>query len=186
MLRIAVDDEIEIRLLQEHHAEEMFAVIDRNRQHIRQWLPWPDFTHSPDDSLEFIHKCLVRFERREEIACGIWCRSRLSGGIGAQLDRASRTASLGYWIDRELEGRGIVIRSAKAMLRYLFVEWNCARVEIRCATGNRRSRAIPERLGFRHERTLPGAFVLGEQILDIELYAMLRPEWESAIAHEPA
>jgi ribosomal-protein-serine acetyltransferase len=184
MLRIAVDEEIEIRMLQEHHAEEMYAVIDRNRRHIRQWLPWPDFTHSPGDSREFVRKCVFRFERREEIACGIWYRSRFSGGIGAHFDRTSRTASLGYWIDGELEGKGIVTRSAKAMLRYLFDQWNCARVEIRCAAGNMRSRAIPERLGFRHDGTLPGAFMLGGRTLDLELYSMLRSEWEAAIARE--
>jgi len=53
-------------------------------------------------------------------------------------------------------------------------------VEIRAATGNRRSRAIPERLGFAAEGTLRAAERLGERRLDHVVYAMLAPAWAAA------
>lgn len=185
MLRIAVDHQIEVRVLEEHHAGELYALIDRNREHIRQWLPWPDFTRSVDDSKEFIRRSMVRFGHQEELACGIWYRSRLTGGTGAHFDRANRTAAVGYWIDKELEGQGVVWRTTKAMVRYLFAHWAIQRVEIRCASGNHRSRKIPERLGFHNDGTLRSAFVLGDKTLDVVVYSMLLPEWESATAREP-
>jgi ribosomal-protein-serine acetyltransferase len=47
------------------------------------------------------------------------------------------------------------------------------KVDIRCASGNRRSRAIPERLGFTHEGTLRQAERVYEAWFDHEVYALL-------------
>ena len=58
--------------------------------------------------------------------------------------------------------------------------WELHRVEIRVATGNARSRAIPERLGFRREGTLRGAERHGERFLDLDVFALLAP---SGAAH---
>lgn len=47
------------------------------------------------------------------------------------------------------------------------------KVEIRAATANHRSRAIPERLGFTHEGTLRRAERVYDTWLDLETYALL-------------
>ena len=52
------------------------------------------------------------------------------------------------------------------------------RVEIRAAPENRRSRAIPERLGFTEEGTLRQAERVGERYLDSAVYAMLAEDWK--------
>ncbi len=36
-----VSDDIELRLLEEHHVEEFYAWQMRNREHLREWLDWP-------------------------------------------------------------------------------------------------------------------------------------------------
>jgi ribosomal-protein-serine acetyltransferase len=38
MFTFKVDNEIEIELLQQHHKEELFNLIDENRDHLRKWL----------------------------------------------------------------------------------------------------------------------------------------------------
>jgi ribosomal-protein-serine acetyltransferase len=50
-------------------------------------------------------------------------------------------------------------------------------VEVRAAPGNRRSRAIPERLGFRQEGILRDAEWLYDHYVDLVVYAMLADDW---------
>jgi ribosomal-protein-serine acetyltransferase len=51
-------------------------------------------------------------------------------------------------------------------------------VEIHCATGNRKSCAIPERLGFRLEGLLREAHFVNGRYDDLNVYAMLASEWQ--------
>jgi ribosomal-protein-serine acetyltransferase len=67
-----------------------------------------------------------------------------------------------------------------AMLDYLFHEAKLHRVCIRCATGNTRSCAIPERLGFRREGLEREAELLGDRWVDLWNWAVLEDEWRGA------
>jgi ribosomal-protein-serine acetyltransferase len=55
--------------------------------------------------------------------------------------------------------------------------WQLNRVEVRAAVENRRSRAIPERLGFRQEGTLRQAELVDGRYLDSVMYSMLAADW---------
>jgi ribosomal-protein-serine acetyltransferase len=67
--------------------------------------------------------------------------------------------------------------SCGCLLDYAFRNLGMNRVEIRCATGNTRSRAIPERLGFKEEGTVRQAEWLYDHYVDHVVYSMLRDEW---------
>ena len=65
-----------------------------------------------------------------------------------------------------------------ALLNHAFERWELARVEIRAGVANQRSRAIPERLGFREEGVLRGAERIGTRVIDHVVYVMTAREWE--------
>ena len=69
-------------------------------------------------------------------------------------------------------------RACRALVTHAFRELGLHRVEIRAAPGNRRSRAIPERLGFRQEGILRDAEWPYDHYVDLVVYAMLADEWE--------
>ena len=53
------------------------------------------------------------------------------------------------------------------------------RVEIRAAPENRRSRAIPERLGFQREGVLRETERVGDRYLDEVVYGMIASDWQN-------
>jgi ribosomal-protein-serine acetyltransferase len=64
-----------------------------------------------------------------------------------------------------------------ALLDHAFGVWRLERVEIQAAVENRRSRAVPERLGFREEGVRSQAERHGDHFVDLVLYAMLAADW---------
>lgn len=95
------------------------------------------------------------------------------GSIGARIDSYIGVADLGYWIDADAEGRGVVIHAARALIDHLHHDRGIRRIEIRTATDNIRSRAVAERLGFTHEGTLTAAQIVGDRVNDIALYGLV-------------
>ena len=178
MFSTTIREGFELRLVEERHADEMFATVDRNRGYLRQWLPWVDATKRVDDSLAFIRSVLEMFAAQDGFTAAIWHRERVAGVIGThRIDWRNRRVELGYWLAEEFQGRGLMSDACRLAIAHLFGEMDLHRVEIRCAAGNAKSNAIPRRLGFKHEGTLRDAELVNGRYLDLLVYAMLKSEW---------
>ena len=68
--------------------------------------------------------------------------------------------------------------ACRTMTRHALGELKLNRVEIRCAVGNERSRAIPKRLGFSEEGRLRGVEWLYDHFEDHIVYSLLAGEIE--------
>ena len=168
-----------LRLLEEGHAEEVFAVVDRERAYLREWLPWVDSTAGVDDTRSFIKSALGQFAANEGFSAGIWQKGQIIGVIGThKIDWLNHRVEIGYWIAAGAQGGGIVTAACRAVIDHAFKEWKLNRVEIHCATGNQKSCAIPKRLGFQLEGTKREAQFINGQYLDIDVYAMLSRDWK--------
>jgi len=53
-LEFAVGDKTRMRTLAGEDAQELFALIDRNRSHLRPWMSWLDATTCVDNVRTFI------------------------------------------------------------------------------------------------------------------------------------
>jgi ribosomal-protein-serine acetyltransferase len=99
----------------------------------------------------------------------------LVGTIALTVGENAREAEVGYWLSEKAQGHGIVSRATRALVRFSFVDLRLRLVVIKCAKGNVKSRAVPERLGFTLEATLREREMGGQDQL---VYSLLRTEWE--------
>jgi ribosomal-protein-serine acetyltransferase len=170
-----------MRQFEPRDAETVFAVVDRNREHLRQWLPWVDRTHSPEDIRQFILRVQAQSEADQGPNAGVWVDGVFAGNVGCQpINWPNRSSSLGYWIDAAQQGKGVITRCCAAMLDYLFDELRMHRLEIRCGRGNTQSCAIPERLGFTREGSLREGEWVNDRWVDLVVWGMLEEQWRSA------
>jgi ribosomal-protein-serine acetyltransferase len=170
--KIGVD--IELRLLEERHAEQIFALIAENRER----HPDLDKDFSLEDTKKKIRHDLALFADNKGLNVGIWLEGNLAGSVRYhEIDWSNRSSELGYWIGVAFEGKGLVTKACQALIDHAFKELGLNRMVISCARGNQRSRAIPERLGFTQEGVLRQSEWLQDHFTDMVVYGMLASEW---------
>ena len=180
MLRFVLSDLCHLRLFEETDAEEFHRLIDTNRAHLTPWMPWAA-DQAPEGTLRFIRLTRRQVADNDGFQTAIVCDGRIVGAVGFHgVDSDHRSTSIGYWLDAGHQGRGIMTGGVRALVDHALRRWELNRVEIRAAPENRRSRAIPERLGFRQEGVLREAERVGDRYLDSVVYAMLASAWPSA------
>jgi len=177
-LRLRIDDNSELELINQSHAEELFDLIEENRDFLKRWLPWLDNNRYFQNTIDFIHITQMQYERSETVQFALLYRGKIAGVLGYhRIDWMNRYTSIGYWIGESFQGKGLVTKACARVLDYSFGKIGLHRIEIRCATENTRSRAIPERLGFKEEGLIRQAEWLYDHYVDHVVYGMLESEW---------
>lgn len=171
-----IDDHAFVRTLEPDDAEELFAVVDANRDRLRPWMPWEPTTRSAVDIRAFIDRCRSETALRLE-GNGVWVDGALGGSIGLRIDDEDSKGEIGYWIGGRFEGRGIVTRACRLFIDHGFRRLGLHRISIHAAVSNARSRAVAERLGFRQEGIERGAERVADGYHDLAVYGMLADEW---------
>jgi ribosomal-protein-serine acetyltransferase len=169
-----------LRPFEEGDAEELFALTDRHRSQLEPWLPWVPFTTSPADSLEFIRMTRRQLGDDEGMQLALVEADGALAGVAGfhRFDWANRATTIGYWLGADRQGRGLMTAAVRALVDHAF-DRGLHRIEIAAAVENARSRAIPERLGFREEGVRRQAERHGDRWLDLVVYAVLAPEWRA-------
>jgi ribosomal-protein-serine acetyltransferase len=185
-LKLRVDDSVVLRQISEDDAAELTDLIDRNRSHLREWLPWLDSSTGIHDTARFIGRSMEQAEDDNGYTLVIVCDGMLAGVIGQHyLDSQNRRTEIGYWLDSARQGGGIVTRSAARLTDYSFSDQDCNSVILHCALGNAKSRTIAERLGFTQEGILREAEWLYDHYVDLVVYSMLKSQWTRRTARPP-
>ena len=177
MFVLPVDQEIELVLAEERHAEEVAALIVRNQERLARWEPWAQYPATTEAVRRFIRACLEGFASGSQAQTYVRFHGAIVGSCGLRIHGSPGLGEIGYWLDGEHEGRGIATRAARALVDAAFRERRLARVELRTAVDNVRSRALAERLGFRHEGVLRNAQAFADRRVDMALYAILARDW---------
>ncbi len=178
MFKHIIDEDVELRLLDVCHSQEMFNLIDSSREHLRKYLPWVDDTISVNDTRTFIESSKSKYASNNGFDVGIWYKGELAGVIGFHsINRSIKEISIGYWLSERFLGKGIMTKACREFIHFAFNNYKFNRVEIRCAEDNFKSRAIPERLGFTKEGIIRDGELLGEGYVNCVVYGILKREW---------
>jgi ribosomal-protein-serine acetyltransferase len=169
---------IELRLFELRDAETIFKVVDRNRAYLREWLPWVDLTTSPEHIRSFIGRVRDQFDSSRGPQTGIWIDGEFAGSVGCHpIDWQNKHCSIGYWIEQGHQGKGVMTRCCSSLIDYLFRDLGLHRITVQCGTGNHRSCAIPERLGFTREGVARESEWVNDRWVDLVVWSMLAREW---------
>lgn len=173
-----IDEDISLRMLTNNDADRLFEITDQSRIYLREWLPWVDQTKTIKDSEAFIQMSIQMYIDRIGLTTGIFYKNVLVGVAGFnRIDWENKIGYIGYWLGNDYQGRGIMTRAVRALINFAFNEYELNRIDIRAASGNIKSQAIPKRLGFTNEGLLRQTEWLYDHFVDHIVYGLLKSEW---------
>lgn len=173
MIEKKINSDLYLKLLEKEDAYRLFDIINFNREYLRCWLPWLDHTKDVEYIKQNIEEANEKYNNNMGFELGIWYKSCLVGVIGIhEINLKEQKTAISYWLAEEYQGNGIITNSVKFVISYVFKEIKLKKIEIRCAVDNKKSRAIPERLGFKFESIKELAENLYGKIHDHAIYSI--------------
>lgn len=177
--KMDIDKDICLILMEPSLQDEYVALVNRNRDHLTRWLPWVNNMQSKEDAVTFIERTRKQWFNHEGFTAGIMYRGKLCGVAGYNsLNRKQKHVALGYWLDKDHQGKGIMTKVVAYLLHYAFTAMDMNRVEVRTEVDNSKSRAIPERLGFIEEGVARQSAIVNGCYIDHMIYSLLKSEWK--------
>jgi ribosomal-protein-serine acetyltransferase len=168
-----------LKTIQPESAETIYQAIDSSRQHLGRWLPFVSQTTSVSDTRRFIQSVLTSKCPKKDEIFEIWYHEKFAGLIGfKEIDVANRQVEIGYWLRETMTGKGIMLDSCRMLIQHAFSTMNLNRIMIKVAIGNKRSIAIPEKLGFLIEGIQREGELLHGEFVDLRVYSLLKSDWK--------
>ncbi len=157
------------------------------RNRCRDWLvPWEPRSKgaplAPEDSASFAARCGMR-ERERQLGSGfgfgIFFKGRFVGEVTlSSIQRGPfQNGSIGYWIDKEAAGQGLIPEAVVVVLKFAFETLRLHRIEVAIIPRNRPSRRVVEKLDMRSEGVALGFLEINGEWEDHVRYAMTAEEW---------
>ena len=175
-----IDDDLQLRLLEAKDASDLFRLVDSSRAHLGEYLDFVDDYRSVEAASGFITRCLKLQNQRTGLGIGIRFKKSLAGVVTYDyLDWGNSATRIGFWLGTGFEGRGLMTRTCSVLVSLAFREMGLNRVEIWCASENKRCRLVPERLGFHEEGVYRDRERVRDHFVDIVSYGMIAPEWKN-------
>jgi RimJ/RimL family protein N-acetyltransferase len=152
--RMQLDDETVLRLFAVEDADALARTVRESLDHLRPWMPWASDEQSADPA--FQRERLARvLAGNEEWQYGLFSAdgTRILGSFGLMTRRGPGTLEIGYFLAADAVGHGHATRAAGALTEAARHVRGVREILIYCDEANVRSAAIPERLGYRLDRT---------------------------------
>lgn len=174
-MKLVVNQDIELWLVVKEHVEAIYQLADKDRNYLREWLPWVDKTKSSKDVTNYVERANAAYKSKKGYNFTVVYKTEMIGQVSlVGIDLDNRKAMIGYWMGKDYQGLGIVSKACTKIIDFGFNEINLNRIEIKCGVENYKSQAIPERLGFTKEGIIRDGEFVNDKFIDLLLYSKLK------------
>jgi ribosomal-protein-serine acetyltransferase len=176
-----IDGDLFLRMFNLDDAEEFYNLTMSSKDYLKEWLGWLDYTENVEDTTENIKARLKGFSENGGYpkSFAIIYKGKIAGAIGFnEISKANKVGVVGYWLGEQFQGKGIMTKAFKVLIDYGIRELKLNRIEVSVAVENHKSRALPERFGFKKEGIIRQAEWLYDHYVDHVIYGLLAEEWK--------
>ena len=180
-MQLRITEYVILRPLKLSDAQDSFDLVCKNRKNLKRWLPWVDFINSVTDEANFIKESIAARMKGEKYEMGIFTKLKSKDfdetantnqwkliGMCGFPEIKDKSGSLGYWLDADYRGKGIVTMACRCILSELPKLLNLNEVVIRVLPENTDSLNVAKKLGFEMTNQLKPSKLFGKDVLALE------------------
>jgi ribosomal-protein-serine acetyltransferase len=180
-VRDIVCGDLVLRRYREEDAEALRAAIDASTEHLLPWMPW--VTREPaavSERRDFILASIRSWNEGRDMNFGIFVDGEVAGGCGLHRRRGPRCLEIGYWVHADHVGKGYATTAAGALTSAAFMLPEVEYVEIHHDAANRKSRRVPEKLGYELVAVQPDVKTSPAEVGMDCTWRILRGDWHGS------
>jgi RimJ/RimL family protein N-acetyltransferase len=121
-----------------------------NDPEIAYWIPLIPHPYTEDDARAFLRGDVLS----DQLKLAIVVDEMVVGGIGMGVNSHDYRGTIGYWVAREVRGRGVCTRALRLLARHGLKELALQRLELITDPDNLASQRVARKVGFRREGVL--------------------------------
>lgn len=140
-------------------APALYAAVDESRRELGEWLDWCRRGYTPACAVAWIERVASAEIWKDSRSLGVFSGDpelRVLGSVGlSQIDWATATGNLGYWIRTSELGKGFAREAAAAMAAYGRSQLGLKRIEVAVHPQNHASLRVARAIGAKEEGLVP-------------------------------
>jgi ribosomal-protein-serine acetyltransferase len=172
-LTIPVRDGVELRLVDPATSPEMFALIQKNLDRFKPYINWADEVYNEEDRFRGFMFQLDQYYAGTAYPMAIWVDSKIVGTVDIRDIGSEDGAEVGYLIDEDYKGQGIVKQSLLTLIDFARSRHQIDRIRLNTMEDNAASRGLAESMGFEVASITPiteGRFVGRNEANYVKVY----------------
>jgi len=171
MFQKVIDSEVALVLTMPIYTQNLFELTQKNKKHLSPWFPWVEDIKQLNDTKAFILSKLQALAKEEALHCLIFYQNRLAGVCDLHnISKKHQKAFIGYWIDKDLQGRKIAKRALKGLIDIAFDDLGLKKLTILAQKENIKSQKLAESLKFKQKALLESHLFINGSFRDFYLY----------------
>lgn len=171
---ITINDTLELRAVEEQHVTPLHQLVLKNKSWLQQSLNWPQFVASEEGTRKNVQGNMMLHQRGYAKMFLIFAQENVVGVISFnQIEPLNKAAYIGYWLDEEHQGKGIMSQALQALIHHYAQRQEIRRFVIKCRVENVESNQVALRNGFQLEGCMQQAEFLNGDYYDVNLYARI-------------
>lgn len=166
---------IQVKMLEKRHGPEFFAFIEKGRANFEEWIPFVSKVKSLEQTEAKIEAFLDMFKNGTGYFWCLWEKKRIIGLVLIKdINEETKSAEIGYMLDKDFEGQGLVRKSCELMLDYIFSELGMSKIILCCDENNHRSIKVAKHFHFELEGTLKQNMLINGKLRNTMHWALFR------------
>lgn len=171
---IVVNDHLALHAIDERFVHDLHQLIVKNREWLQHFLDWPQHVRSVEQTRQTAQSNMMLHQRGYAKMFVILEDNVLVGVLSFNaIEPTNKTGYIGYWLDQDREGRGILSTCLQAFMNFYASQGTIRRFVIKCRVGNEASNRVALRNGFILEGCLRQAEFLNGHFHDQNIYGQI-------------